>query len=169
MKKGTRTFSLTLDLQSQLAEYAEEDFAISANSASELLHGVHRAANPAQRRRREAFVEGLLARLPIISFDAVAARPCSAFGRACSRWNGNQFAQSHHCRHCVGEGLYRHHSRRTQLSENPGIGVSTGQIDKIVVSDPASPPKTRRSSAAYSSGSPASRRGRIAGSFTSRK
>ena len=29
---------------------------------------------PAQRRRREAFVEGLLARLPIISFDAVAAR-----------------------------------------------------------------------------------------------
>jgi tRNA(fMet)-specific endonuclease VapC len=28
----------------------------------------------AQRRRREAFVEGLLARLPSISFDAVAAR-----------------------------------------------------------------------------------------------
>jgi uncharacterized protein with PIN domain len=114
-----------LDLQSQLAEYAEEDFAISANSASELLHGVHRAANPAQRRRREAFVEGLLARLPIISFDAVAARPCSAFGRACSRWNGNQFAQSHHCRHCVGKGLYRHHSRRTQLSQNSGVVVST--------------------------------------------
>lgn len=48
-----------LHLQSQLAEYAEEDFAISAITASELLHGVHRAANPAQRRRREAFVEGL--------------------------------------------------------------------------------------------------------------
>ena len=63
-----------LDLQSQLAEYAEEDFAISAITAAELLHGVHRAANPAQRRRREAFVEGLLARLPVISFDAVAAR-----------------------------------------------------------------------------------------------
>ena len=31
-------------------------------------------ANSAQRRRREAFVEGLLARLPILSFDAVAAR-----------------------------------------------------------------------------------------------
>ena len=63
-----------LNLESQLAEYATEDFAISAITASELLHGVHRAANPAQRRRREAFVEGLLARLPIISFDAVAAR-----------------------------------------------------------------------------------------------
>ena len=34
---------------------------------------MHRSANPAQRRRREAFVEGLLARLPVISFDAVAA------------------------------------------------------------------------------------------------
>jgi len=63
-----------LNLQSQLAECAEEDFAISAITASELLHGVHRAANPAQRRRREAFVEGLLLRLPVISFDAVAAR-----------------------------------------------------------------------------------------------
>jgi len=63
-----------LNLQSQLAQYPEEDFAISAITASELLHGVHRAANPAQRRRREAFVEGLLARLPVISFDAVAAR-----------------------------------------------------------------------------------------------
>jgi len=63
-----------LNLQSQLTEYAEEDFAISAITASELLHGVHRAANPAQRRRREAYVEGLLARLPVISLDAVAAR-----------------------------------------------------------------------------------------------
>ena len=63
-----------LDLHAQLVEYAEEDFAISAITASELLHGVHRASNSAQRRRREAFVEGLLARIPIISFDAVAAR-----------------------------------------------------------------------------------------------
>jgi predicted nucleic acid-binding protein len=63
-----------LDLESQLADCGDEDFAISAITAAELLHGVHRAANPAQRRRREAFVEGLLARLPVISFDGVAAR-----------------------------------------------------------------------------------------------
>ena len=63
-----------LDLHAQLVEHAEEDFAISAITASELLDGVHRASNSAQRRRREAFVEGLLARIPIISFDAVAAR-----------------------------------------------------------------------------------------------
>lgn len=63
-----------LNLESQLADNAEEDFAISVITASELLHGVHRAVNPAQRRRREAFVEGLLDRLPVISFDAVTAR-----------------------------------------------------------------------------------------------
>lgn len=63
-----------LDLESRLADYAEEDFAISAITASELLHGVLRAANAVQRRRREAFVEGLLARLPVVSFDTVAAR-----------------------------------------------------------------------------------------------
>jgi predicted nucleic acid-binding protein len=63
-----------LDLEGRLADYAEDDFAISAITASELLHGVYRAANPAQRHRRQAFVEGLLARLPVISFDTVAAR-----------------------------------------------------------------------------------------------
>ena len=63
-----------LDLETQLADYAEEDFAISAITASELLHGVHRATTPARQSRREAFVEGLLSRLPIISFDLVTAR-----------------------------------------------------------------------------------------------
>lgn len=63
-----------LDLGVLLASYAEEDFAISAVTASELLHGVHRARTPAQRSRREAFVEGLLAQLPVLPFDLVAAR-----------------------------------------------------------------------------------------------
>jgi len=63
-----------LDLEALLAGHSEEDFAISAVTASELLHGVHRARTPAQRNRREAFVEGLLARLPVIPFDLLAAR-----------------------------------------------------------------------------------------------
>src|ERR1044071_629021 len=114
-----------LNLQSQLKEYAEEDFAISAITASELLHGVHRAAKPAQRRRREAF--GRFAGPAPDHFFRCRGRPypCSAFRRACSKGNGGRTARSHHCRHCIGEALYRHHSRRTQLSENLGIGVST--------------------------------------------
>ncbi len=63
-----------LDLKNRLADFAEEDFAISAITASELLHGVYRAASPARRGQREAFVEGLLSRLPIISFGLVTAR-----------------------------------------------------------------------------------------------
>lgn len=62
------------DIEAQLAEHSNEDIAISAITASELLHGVHRAATPARRSQREAFVEGLLSRLPIVSFDLVTAR-----------------------------------------------------------------------------------------------
>jgi antitoxin (DNA-binding transcriptional repressor) of toxin-antitoxin stability system len=45
---------------------AFEDFALSAISASELLHGIYRAKTPAQRNRREAFVGNLLGRLPVL-------------------------------------------------------------------------------------------------------
>jgi tRNA(fMet)-specific endonuclease VapC len=63
-----------LDLETKLTDQAHEDFAISAITASELLHGVYRAKTAAQRSRREAFVEGLLLRFPVISFDPVSAR-----------------------------------------------------------------------------------------------
>jgi len=56
------------------ARYAEEDVAISAVTAAELLHGPHRAKTAAQRHRRQAFVEGLLAQLPVIAFDLTVAR-----------------------------------------------------------------------------------------------
>jgi predicted nucleic acid-binding protein len=62
------------DIERQLASHGDEDVAIAAITASELLHGVHRATTPARRNQREAFVEGLLSRLPIISFDLVTAR-----------------------------------------------------------------------------------------------
>lgn len=51
----------------------DEEVAISAVTASELLHGLHRAA-PQHRPRREAFVEGILATIPALPFDLRAAR-----------------------------------------------------------------------------------------------
>jgi tRNA(fMet)-specific endonuclease VapC len=63
-----------LALDAFAARYAEEDIAISAVTASELLHGAHRARTPAQRHRRQAFVEALLAQLPVIAFDLTVAR-----------------------------------------------------------------------------------------------
>jgi tRNA(fMet)-specific endonuclease VapC len=63
-----------LDLADLLSAAADEPAAIAAITASELLHGVHRAVPPRFRTRREAFVEHLLSRLPVIPFDILAAR-----------------------------------------------------------------------------------------------
>jgi predicted nucleic acid-binding protein len=63
-----------LDLAAELDARPDEAFAIAAITASELLHGVHRAATRAQRQRREAYVEALLASLPAAPFDLVVAR-----------------------------------------------------------------------------------------------
>ncbi|HEV2360148.1 MAG TPA: PIN domain-containing protein [Acidimicrobiales bacterium] len=52
---------------------SSEEIAISAITASELLHGVHRAT-PEHRTRREAFVEGVLAVVPTMPFDLRASR-----------------------------------------------------------------------------------------------
>ena len=57
-----------------LATQDDEPVAIAAITAAELLHGVHRAGSPGQRQRREAFVEHLLAALPVLPFDLVTAR-----------------------------------------------------------------------------------------------
>ena len=63
-----------LPLDALSSRYAEEDVAISAVTASELLHGVHRARTASQRHRRQAFIEGLLAQLPVIAYDLTVAR-----------------------------------------------------------------------------------------------
>ena len=62
------------DLSDLETRYAEEDVALSAVTATELLHGIHRAGTPDQRNRRQAFIEGLLARFPVIAFDLIVAR-----------------------------------------------------------------------------------------------
>jgi len=64
----------TLDLDAAMVVGGEEPVGIAAITASELLHGVHRAATLAQRRRREVFVERLLDVLPIFPFDLVTSR-----------------------------------------------------------------------------------------------
>ena len=50
------------------------DVFISAITVSELLVGVHRADSDARRARRSAFVEAILAQLPVLDFTAETAR-----------------------------------------------------------------------------------------------
>lgn len=52
---------------------ANDEVAIAAITASELLHGVHRATGT-YRARREAFVEAVLAAFPALPFDLLVAR-----------------------------------------------------------------------------------------------
>lgn len=51
----------------------DEEAAIAAITASELLHGVHHASVE-YRPRREAFVETILSTVPVLDFDHLAAR-----------------------------------------------------------------------------------------------
>jgi tRNA(fMet)-specific endonuclease VapC len=63
-----------LDLEPHVTRHGEEEAFLSVVTASELLHGVHRAAQPDVRARRSAFVEGILERFPLLSVDLACAR-----------------------------------------------------------------------------------------------
>ena len=63
-----------LEIDGVLGAHADEPVGIASITASELLHGIHRAATTVQRRARETFVERVLAVLPVFPFDLVTAR-----------------------------------------------------------------------------------------------
>lgn len=63
-----------IDLTTRLAGRAAEEFFLSVVTASELLHGVHRAAGPGIGARRSAFVEAILERFPLLAIDLATAR-----------------------------------------------------------------------------------------------
>lgn len=52
----------------------EEEHAISVVTASELLHGVHRATDGLRRTRRQAFVEHVLAHMESLPVTVAVAR-----------------------------------------------------------------------------------------------
>ncbi len=63
-----------LDIATRVVGREAEGFSLSVISASELLHGVQRAADAAIRARRLAFVEAILARFPVLEIDLEVAR-----------------------------------------------------------------------------------------------
>jgi len=62
------------DFSTYIQGREDEDVFISVITASELLHGVHRAGNARTKTRRLAFVEGVLAAIPVLGIDLVTAR-----------------------------------------------------------------------------------------------
>jgi predicted nucleic acid-binding protein len=52
-------------LKQVIALTGDQETALSAVALVELAHGIHRANTPAIRARREAFIQGLLAAVPV--------------------------------------------------------------------------------------------------------
>jgi tRNA(fMet)-specific endonuclease VapC len=62
-----------LDLKRLLSTY-DDEIVLSSVTASELLHGVHRAGKPEIRKRRHRLVEELLVTFAVVPFDLEIAR-----------------------------------------------------------------------------------------------
>ena len=63
-----------LDLEPHLRGRENEEFFLSVVTASELLHGVHRARDERTKARRSAWVEAVLERFPLLGIDLTTAR-----------------------------------------------------------------------------------------------
>lgn len=63
-----------LDLEGRLAHRENEELFLSVVTASELLHGVHRASGEGVKARRSTFVEAVLDRFPLLPVDMAIAR-----------------------------------------------------------------------------------------------
>ena len=63
-----------LDIDKALPKHGDDAVFLSVISASELLHGVHRAPDEKSRARRLAFVERILSGMEILDVDLSVAR-----------------------------------------------------------------------------------------------
>lgn len=63
-----------LDLDGRVRGRGGEEVFLSVVTASEILHGVHRARDAVTRGRRAAWAEAVLARFPALPVDVAAAR-----------------------------------------------------------------------------------------------
>ncbi|MGK2963739.1 MAG: type II toxin-antitoxin system VapC family toxin [Gemmatimonadaceae bacterium] len=72
-----------------LEKLGDEPIAISAVTASELLHGCYRASDAGIRTRRSAFVDALLDLLPVLPFGLPEARRHAALWSELVRAGGS--------------------------------------------------------------------------------
>src|SRR4051812_22705246 len=62
------------DLPAFLKRFSEQPPMISTVTASELLHGIERAIDPARKARRQQHVEQILCSVTVLPFDLQQAR-----------------------------------------------------------------------------------------------
>lgn len=113
-----------LDVSRYVRGREEEPTYLSVVSASELLHGVHRATAPAVRARRLAFVEAVLAAIPVIAIDLAVARSHSRLWAELSQ-QGNMIGvhDSWLAATCLAHGLRLATGNVREFARVPGLDI----------------------------------------------
>ncbi|PKQ15127.1 MAG: VapC toxin family PIN domain ribonuclease [Actinobacteria bacterium HGW-Actinobacteria-7] len=115
-----------LDLAAHIAHREDEELFVSVITASELLHGVHRAASPEQRANRSAFVEWVLERVSVLDVDLATARAHARIG-ADLRAAGTPIGKhdSWLAAVCIAHGLSMVTANVREFERVPGLSVET--------------------------------------------
>lgn len=113
-----------IDIRSRVQGRGDEEFFLSVVTASELLHGVHRASDEGIRSRRSAFVEAIISQWPILEIDLEIARShAQTWAYLASRgemigphdlWLGAT---------CIARGLHMATSNLREFSRVPGLEI----------------------------------------------
>ncbi len=115
-----------LDLDQHLNQREDEEFFLSVVTASELLHGVHRALDSGVRARRSAWVEAILERFPLLPVDVPIARAhAQLWAELASR---GQMIGAHDlwlAASCVAHGLKMVTANVREFARVPGLQVES--------------------------------------------
>ncbi len=112
------------DLTAYVEGREEEEAFLSVISASELLHGVHRAGDKRIKTKRLAFVEGLLTALPVLGIDLATARSHSQLWADLAQ-QGKMIGahDSWLAATCLAHGLRLATSNSREFTRVPGLDV----------------------------------------------
>ncbi len=116
------------DISKYIRGHEEEDTFLSVVSASELLHGVHRATDAKTKAKRLAFVEGVLAAIPVLAIDLATARSHARLWAALAR-QGKMIGvhDSWLAATCIAHGLRLATSNLREFKRVPGLDLEQWQ------------------------------------------
>ncbi|MFC1652893.1 type II toxin-antitoxin system VapC family toxin [Planctomycetota bacterium] len=115
-----------VDINALIKGREQELFFISVISTSELLHGVHRAKTRKTKATRLAFVEAVLASIPILDIDLATAR-CHAqlWSDLSKRGNMIGVHDSWIAATCLAHGLKLVTENEQEFRRVPGLDLET--------------------------------------------
>lgn len=115
-----------IDIDVHVRGRENEQFFLSVVTASELLHGVHRASDAKVRAKRSAWVEAILNRFPLLEIDLAIAR---AHAQLWAELAGAGSIIGPHdmwlAATCIAHGLSLVTANEREFARVPGLDVET--------------------------------------------